>query len=69
MLAETSNWKELTSSISMPPVVQWTTICLMFVLEILYGIKSMQGDITCDFLHVDLEENKTVVLDQLVYLK
>jgi hypothetical protein len=29
----------------------------------------MQGDITCDFLHVDLEENKTVVLDQLVYLK
>ena len=31
------------------PMVQWTTIHLMFVLEILLGLKSMLGDITCAF--------------------
>jgi hypothetical protein len=45
------------------PRVQWTTICLMFILEILLGLKSMQGDVTCAFLHADLEENKTVYID------
>jgi hypothetical protein len=40
------------------PVVQWTTISLMFVSEILLGLKSMQGNITCAFLHTGLEENK-----------
>ncbi len=35
----------------------------MFVLEILLGLKSMQGDITLAFLHTDLEENKTVYVD------
>jgi hypothetical protein len=45
------------------PVIQWTTICLMFVLEILLGLRSMQGDITCAFLHVGLKENKTVYID------
>ena len=29
------------------PVVQWTTIRLMFILEILLGLKSKQGDVTC----------------------
>ncbi len=45
------------------PVVQWTTICLIFVLEILLGLRSMQGDGTCAFLHADLEENKMVYID------
>jgi hypothetical protein len=45
------------------PVVQWTMICLMFILEILVGLKSMQGDVTCAFLHADLKENKTVYVD------
>ena len=45
------------------PVVQWTTIRLMFILEILLGLKSMQGDVTCAFLHADLEENETVYVD------
>jgi len=31
------------------PVVQWTTIRLMFILEILLGLKSKQGDITCAY--------------------
>jgi hypothetical protein len=45
------------------PVVQWTMSCFMFILEILLGLKSMQGDVTCAFLHADLEENKTVYVD------
>jgi hypothetical protein len=35
----------------------------MFILEILLGLKSMQGDVTCASLHADLEENKTVYVD------
>ena len=31
------------------PVVQWTTIRLMFVLEVLLGLKLLQGNITCAF--------------------
>jgi hypothetical protein len=33
------------------PVVQWTTICLMLILEVLLGLKSKQGDVTAAFLH------------------
>ena len=36
------------------PVVQWTTIRLMFILEILLGLKSKQGDVLATFLHADL---------------
>ena len=35
----------------------------MFILEILLGLKSMQGDVTCAFLCTDLEENETVYVD------
>jgi len=35
----------------------------MFILEILLGLKSMQGDVTCAFLHADLEENETIYVD------
>ena len=42
------------------PVVQWTTIRLMFILEVLLGLKSKQGDVTCAFLHSDLEPGETV---------
>ena len=45
------------------PVVQWTTIRLMFVLEVLLGLKSLQGNITCAFLHANLEENEKVYVD------
>jgi hypothetical protein len=45
------------------PVVQWTTIHLMFILEILSGLKSMQGNVTCAFLHAVLEENRSVYID------
>ncbi len=36
------------------PVVQWTMIRLMFILEVLLGLKSKQGDVTRAFLHTDL---------------
>ncbi len=36
------------------PVVQWRTIWLMFILEVLLGLKSKQGDVTCAFLHAML---------------
>jgi hypothetical protein len=44
-------------------VVQWTTIRLMFVLEVLLGLKSLQGNATCAFLHADLKENKKVYVN------
>ncbi len=45
------------------PVVQWTTIRLMFILEILLGLKLKQGDITCAFLHADLEPGENIYVD------
>jgi hypothetical protein len=45
------------------PVVQWTTIRLMFILEILLGLKLKQGDITCDLLHAYLELGENVYVD------
>jgi hypothetical protein len=33
------------------PVVQWITIRLMFILEILLGLKSKQGNVLCAFLN------------------
>jgi len=46
-----------------PAVIQWTTIRLMFILEILLGLKSKQGDITCAFLHADLEPGENIYVD------
>jgi hypothetical protein len=45
------------------PVVQWTTIRLMFILEVLLGLKSKQGDVTCAFLHADVELGETIYID------
>ncbi len=45
------------------PVVQWTTIRLMFILEVLLGLKSKQGDVTCAFLHADVEPGETIYVD------
>jgi hypothetical protein len=42
------------------PVVQWTTICLMLVLECILGLCSKQGDITCAVLHASLGEDEAV---------
>ena len=45
------------------PVVQWTAIRLMFILEVLLGLKSKQGDVTCAFLHADIAPDDTVYVD------
>ena len=44
-------------------MVQWTTVRLMLILEVLLGLKSKQGDVTAAFLHADLEEGKNVFVD------
>jgi hypothetical protein len=35
----------------------------MFILEILVGLKSKQGDVTCAFLHADLGPGENVYVD------
>ena len=45
------------------PVVQLTKIRLMFILEVLLGLKLKQGDVTCAFLHSDLAPGETVYVD------
>ena len=38
-------------------VVQWTTVRLMLILEVLLGLKFKQGDVTAAFLHDNLGED------------
>jgi len=40
------------------PVVQWTTIRIMLILECVLGLVSKQGDVTCAFLYAHLEEGE-----------
>ena len=42
------------------PVVQWTTVDLLLILEVLLQLKSKQGNVAADFLHAKLDENKKV---------
>jgi len=45
------------------PVVQWTTVRLMLILEVLLKLKSKQGDVTAAFLHADLNENEKAYVE------
>ena len=45
------------------PVVQWTIIRMMFILEILLGLQPKQGGVTCAFLHADLDLGENVYVD------
>ena len=42
------------------PVVQWTTVRLMLILEVMLDLKSKQGDVTAAFLHADLNKDEEV---------
>ena len=42
------------------PVAQWTTVRMMLILECLLGLKSKQGDISCAFLHAELESHEKI---------
>jgi len=44
-------------------VVQWTTVRLMLILEVLLGLKSKQGDVTAVFLHAEIPEGEKVYVD------
>lgn len=44
-------------------VVQWTTIHLLLILEIVLGLESTQGDITAAFVHTDVEEVKAIYVE------
>jgi hypothetical protein len=43
-------------------VQEWTTLWLMFILEILLRLKSKQGYVTCAFLHRELEPSENVYI-------
>ena len=45
------------------PVVQWKTVRLVLILEVLLGLKSKQGDVDTAFLHANLGEDKKVFVD------
>lgn len=45
------------------PVVQWTTIRLMLILEVLLGLKSKQGDVTAAFLHATLGPDEHIYIE------
>jgi len=45
------------------PVVQWTTVRLLLILEVFLELKSKQGDVTAAFLHADLEEGENVYVE------
>ena len=40
------------------PVVQWTIVCLMLILEVILKLRPKKGDITAEFIHSKLEENE-----------
>ena len=45
------------------PIVQWTTVRLMLILENLLGLKSKQADVTAAFLHATLEKDEEVYVE------
>ena len=45
------------------PVVQWTTVRLILILEVLRGLKYKQSNVTAAFLHVDLGKDEKAFVD------
>eukprot|EP00804_Cyclotella_cryptica_P017057 CCRYP_003306-RA/>CCRYP_003306-RA protein AED:0.08 eAED:-0.00 QI:0/-1/0/1/-1/0/1/0/182 len=45
------------------PVVQWTAIQLMLILEVLLGLKSKQGNITAAFVQADVEKGDNIYVE------
>ena len=44
------------------PVVQWTAVRLMLILEV-FCLKSKQGDITAAFVHAKVEEGENIYME------
>ena len=45
------------------PVVQWTSVRMMLILEILMNLKSKQSDVTAAFLHANLTPEEKVFVE------
>ena len=45
------------------PILQWSTMHLMLIFEVLLVLKSKQGDISAAFLHANLEEGEHVFVE------
>ncbi len=45
------------------PVVKWTAVCLLLIIEVLTGLKRKQSDVTAALLNVDLEEGENIFVD------
>ena len=45
------------------PVCSWSTVRLMFTLQLVLGLKSASADVACAFLHSPLDENETVYME------
>ena len=45
------------------PVVQWTTVRILLILECILGLKSKQGDIKAAFLHSKLDPDEEIYLE------
>ena len=45
------------------PVVQWTTVILMIILEVLLGLKSKQVHVTSAFIHAYLGRYEKLFVD------
>ncbi|KAL7461189.1 hypothetical protein ACHAXS_001612 [Conticribra weissflogii] len=50
-------------------VVQWTTACLMLILENLLGMIMKQADVTAAFLHATLGEDKKAYVEMPLAFK
>ena len=44
------------------PVVQWKTIQIILILEVLLGLKWSQGDVNVSFLHADSNKGENIYL-------
>ena len=45
------------------PVMQWTTMWLMLILDVLLDLKSKQGNMTAAFLHADMPEGDKIFVE------
>ena len=45
------------------PVVQWTTVRLMLILEVLLGLKSRQCYVTAEFIHTYIPNYEKVYVE------
>ena len=45
------------------PVVQWKTVLLMFIFEVLLVLKSKQDDVTTSFIHEDIPKDEKVYFE------